>query len=404
MKIPVPSRRIPLGSLPVLCGSPGWFVGVALALFSSGCSPKPSAAGGVTESPDPTVTQGRIAFPANSPQLGYLAVEAVQPAPTRTLHFPGRLTWDDNRTVRVFSPFAGRVTRIGVSPGDAVEKGGTLAWVSSPDFGQAQADARRAATDVRLAERTLARVRELQGAGAAPLKDVANAEADLARAQAESQRAESRLALFGPHADAIDNAFALQAPLGGVVVEKNLNPGQEVRPDQMLASVERLAAPLFVITDPTRLWLLLDVTEGDVRHLAVGQPVTLHSLGDPTRTVPGVLRFIGDALDPATRAFKVRVEVENDARHLKAEMLVEAEVGVDVPGAFTVPDKAVFFRGDRHYVFTEVSPSTFGRREVQVGAREKGRIQVVGGLREGDRVVSTGAMLLEQIRQGSEGG
>jgi len=373
------------------------------ALLATGCREKPVASA-PPESADPTVAQGRIAFPANSPQLSSLIVEPAQPGASRVLRFPGRLVWNDNLTVRVFSPFAGRVSRIAVMPGDTVEKGAPLAFIASPDFGQAQADARKAGTDARLAEQTLNRIRELHAAGAAPQKDLAGAEADLARTQSEAQRAVARLALFGANADTIDNAFALQAPIAGVVVEKNLNLGQEVRPDQMLANIERLAAPPFVITDPTKLWLLLDVTEREVHHLSVGQQVTLRSMGDPENPAYGVIQFINDSLDPATRAFKVRVDVDNAARAFKAEMLVDAEVTVSVVHAFRVQEKAVFFKGDRHYVFTEISPSTFTRREVRIGSRDNGLIQIVSGLSDGERVVTEGSMLLEQIRQGSEGG
>lgn len=398
-----PTRRIYRANREVAAPARCWWLLLAATLLAAGCHEKPVTAG-AAETADPTVTKGRIAFPANSPQLSSVVVETAQPGLTRALHFPGRLVWNDNLTVRVFSPFAGRVTRIVRTPGDAVTKGTPLAYLASPDFGQAQADARKAATDAGLAERTLTRIRELHAAGAAPQKDLQSAEADLARTQSEAQRAQARLALFGASADTIDSSFPLLAPIDGVVVERNLNLGQEVRPDQMLANIERLAAPPFIITDPTKLWLLLDVTEAEINHLKVGQKVTLRSLGDPDHPANGTIQFINDSLDPATRAFKVRVDVENAARTLKAEMLVDAEISVNVANAFKVQERAVFFKGDRHYVFTEISPSTFTRREVTIGARDQGQIQIINGLHDGERVVTDGSMLLEQIRQGSEGG
>jgi len=100
-------------------------------------------------------------------------------------------TQDEDHTVRIYSPFAGRVARILVQPGASVRKGQVLAVLGSPEFGQAQADARRAETDVRLSETNLQRLKELESHGVAPRKDLQTAEAEYARAKAELDRTRS---------------------------------------------------------------------------------------------------------------------------------------------------------------------------------------------------------------------
>src|SRR5207302_1597659 len=135
-----------------------------------------------------------------------------------------------------------------------VTRGAPLAEIQSAEFGQAQAEARKAASDFRRAQRNLDRVRDLFEHGAAPRKDFDSAEADFASAQAEKDRAEARLAIYGATAISGDHGFLLPSPLDGVLVEKNVNPGQEVRPDQMLANTPQFTAALFVVTDPSRLW------------------------------------------------------------------------------------------------------------------------------------------------------
>src|ERR1700749_2183830 len=102
----------------------------------------------------------------------------------------------------------------------------------SADFGQAQADASRAATDLRLAERTLNRTRDLLQHGAAATKDVEAAENDYESKVAENERTQAQLRRFGVEQGSIDGLFPLKTPLAGVLVEKTINPGQEVRPDQ----------------------------------------------------------------------------------------------------------------------------------------------------------------------------
>src|SRR2546427_9550270 len=86
--------------------------------------------------------------------------------PPRSTLFPYttlfRSVWNEDVTVRIFSPFAGRVVNVAIDAGQPVRPGDVLATIASPDFGQAQADARRAATDLALAERTLARLADLR--------------------------------------------------------------------------------------------------------------------------------------------------------------------------------------------------------------------------------------------------
>ena len=213
---------------------------------------------GAARVPDPKVTGERIAFPPGSPQLAALGTEAVAgDAETRAPLF-GKLAWDDDATVRVFTPFAGRVRRVLVDAGQVVARGAPLAEVESPDFGEAQADARTAESDLRLAESNRARLNELFEHGAAARKDVDAAEADFQRAQAQRARTLARLASCGAGADSVTGLFLLRSPIAGTVVERNLTPGQEIRPDQMLANAPQLFSPLFVLSDPTRLWVQLD--------------------------------------------------------------------------------------------------------------------------------------------------
>ena len=132
-----------------------WITGLAVAaLCSAGCEKKKEAAE-ATAATGARAENGAVVFPAGSPQLASVSVEPVETTRTTKLRVHGRLVWDENVTARVFTPFAGRVTAIPGEVGKAIEKGSALAMIASPDFGQAQADVRRAASDVRQAERTL---------------------------------------------------------------------------------------------------------------------------------------------------------------------------------------------------------------------------------------------------------
>lgn len=369
-----------------------------VALFA-GCSKSPHLA---ANADDPKVEGQTVAFPANSAQLGTLAVEEARSAPAPVARFAGRVVWDDNVTTRVYSPFGGRVTRLTVDAGDAVSTNATLALVASPDFGQAQADARRAAGDFQLAARSLNRVRELFDHGAAAQKDLQVAEADFTRAKSEQERAGSRVRFYGG-ADGgdVDQLFHLTSPVTGIVVERGVNPGQEVRADSILANNDKLSAPLFVVTDPARVWVLVDLAEQDLGVLKPGQPITVRSRALPGETFAGTIEKVASSLDLATRMVRVRAAVANPDHRLKAEMLVSVELPDATPGGIEVPTKAVFMKGESHFVYREESPGRFSRQPVKVGVEHGGRIVVTDGLKSGERIVSDGCLLLEQIREGA---
>ena len=366
-----------------------------LAILISGChhatSPEPSG--------DPKVAGEHISFPADSTQLASLELAPVESRAPASTELSGRLTWNDDVTVRIFTPFTGRVRKITADIGQSVEKNSPLAEVESPDFGQAQADARKAEGDLKLAERSLAREQELFAHGAAAQKDLEAAEDAQVQAAAEHARAVSKIAAYGANADSLDEIFVLQTPLAGTVVDKRVNPGQEIRPDQMLANIPEVTDPLFVVSDPARLWIQIDATEVDVPHLQPGREFTFTSRAFPDETFTGRVDKVSEFIDPNTRTIKVRGSVDNARRLLKAEMFVN----VILPGGEThdlsVPAAAVFLKGEKHFVFVQTEPGEFTRQEVAIGSEQEGRVLILSGLQAGQQVVTDGCIFLQQLME-----
>jgi cobalt-zinc-cadmium efflux system membrane fusion protein len=325
-------------------------------------------------------------------------IEPVGPEKSLSLHLTGRLVWDENATARVFTPFAGIVRKVLEEVNQPVTKRMALAEIQSADFGQAQADSRKAASDFRRAERNLTRLRELFEHGAAPRKEVDLAEADFASSQAEKDRAEQRLAIYGALTTTNNSDFLLPSPLEGLLVERNVTPGQEVRPDQMLANMPQITAPLFVVTDPSQLWILIDASEADLPHLQPGQEFNFTTRAFPSQTFTGRVTVVSEFIDPATRTIKVRGKVDNAARKLKAEMFVNLSLpDHNSSTGASVPLRAVFLKGEKHYVFVEEQPGQFARREVEVGPEQGQSITILAGVEAGQRVVTDGCVLLQQL-------
>jgi len=370
-------------------------VGTALA----GCEPKTKDA----TPPGPTVTGDTVTLPVESPQLASLSAVPV-PAPRATsVPFTGRLAWDDDVTVRVFTPFAGIIRRLPVDVNQPVAAGQTLAEIQSGDFGQAQADACKAQSDYDVAQKNLDRTQDLFAHGAAARKDLEAAQNARDDARAEQQRTAARLAIYGATATAADSVFRLPSPLAGMLVERNVTPGQEVRPDQMLANIPQFTSPLFVVTDPTRLWVWLDVAEADLPLVHQGQEFTIRTKSYPDHDFKARVDWVGGALDPNTRTVRVRGVVDNAEQLLKAEQYVSAEVPDAPPLRILIPDKAVFLRDGQYYVFVETGTGQFQRQPVKIGAEREGQVSVLDGLQAGQFVVTDGCLLLQSLTDNAAG-
>src|SRR3954468_13861091 len=363
------------------------FLLLAGALVLGGCRDEPKAA---AAPPPPRLPGRQGVYPANHPQVAQLGLASASPARTLTVELPARLVWNEDRTQRIYPAFAGRVARITADLGQPVKAGTVLAQLASPDFGVAQADTAKAQVDARLAQKSLARQRELFEAGVVARKELEQAEADAARSQAEVQRAQARTRLYGARGEGVDQRLALVSGIAGVVVERNLTPGQELRPDQMGPGVP----PLFVISDPSSLWVQIDARETEAGTLrpGAGFELVVPSLGG--EKFEGRVIAAADFIDPATRTIKVRGLIPNADRKLKAEMLAPARVERTPGSGVVVPASAVLLREARQSVFVQVRPGAFEPRDITVGWQGPKEVLVSRGLEAGEQVVSDNTLLL----------
>ncbi|MDD0839555.1 efflux RND transporter periplasmic adaptor subunit [Curvibacter sp. HBC61] len=339
--------------------------------------------------PGPTVQGQQLRFPAGHPQLALLATHPAQPAQEIPIDLPSRLVWNEERTQRLYPALAGRVTAIQADVGQAVDVGSPLARMASPELGQAQADTARALIDARQALQTLQRQRELFNAGIIARKDLEQSEADAARAQAEATRAQARTALYGG-GHQVNQQLTLSSGIKGVVVERNINPGQEVRPDAAGAG----APPLFVISDPRSLWVQIDAREVDIGLLSPGAKFELEVPAYPGVVFTGQVLAASDAIDPGTRTIKVRGLVNNTDRRLKAEMLATARIRQSFKNSVRVPATAITLRGNRHAVFVQTQPGVFEPREITLSFQGPKEVVISQGLQPGEQVVTDNALLL----------
>ncbi len=341
------------------------------------------------ELPAPIVQGNQLRFPSGHPQLKLLTLATASPAQPIRVELPARLIWDEERTQRIYPSFAGRVMRIQADVGQRVAAGAALAVLASPDFGQAQSDTARAEVDERLSARNLQRQRELFDAGIVARKEMELAEAEHARAQAEVQRARARTRLYGDNGN-VNQQLVLRASLAGVVVERNLNPGQELRTELSGPGVPAL----FVVTDPSSLWIQIDARDNEIGMVRAGQRFALRVPALAGQSFEGRVMTSSDFIDPQTRTIRVRGRIDNRQRLLKAEMLATAIFERRFEQGLMVPANSALLQGSQHWVFVQTRPGEFEPRKVELSYEGSREVVVASGLQAGEQVVAENALLL----------
>lgn len=358
---------------------------VALPALLLACGPSDTA-----DAPMPSLSvteTGTIVLQADSPMLQRLSVETVsaRSIPTSSVRAPARLVMDPEQSANIRLPVPGRISSIEVRIGDRVDENQRLMTVDSADAGEAISAYRQASAAARRAKQDLERARDLQRIDAIPRRELLEAETELEFAEAELAHAERLLNVLGLAPDAADQPLALLSPLAGRVLDIAVSRGEFVADDE---------EPVAVVSDLSRLLAVATVSENRLRNLSVETEVELTLSAFPGETFTGQVRRISDALDEETRGVNVFVEIDNPDGLLRPAMfgtLVLSSPSVETP---VVPIGTVVYQGNRAMVLVETATGEFEPREVRVGSRRDDYLPVLEGLSGGERVVTSGTILL----------
>ena len=314
-------------------------------------------------------------------------VEVKQMPMDKEINAVGVVQYDQRRQAKVTAWVAGRIDRLMVNAvGDYVAKGKPVAEVYSPDLVAAQ-------QEYLLALRSRDRLKD------SPISSISQGGNGLVSS------AKQRLLLLGVKEHQLaalekgeqpNVKLPIYTPLSGVVIEKMVLEGQYVN----------MGDPLFAIADLSSVWVEVEVYENEFSSIKMGQRVEVTSQSYPGKTFTGRVSFIYPFLDPKTRTVKVRVEIPNPGLKLKPDMFVNAKVKAPLGSALTVPVASVIDTGNRQVAWVETKPGMFEPRDVKVGGRSGDYVQIVSGLKAGEKVAASGAYLIDseaQLKGGSGG-
>jgi len=313
----------------------------------------------------------------------------------------GELEVDQRAYAEVGVPVAARVTRLLVNAGDSVRQSQALAELTSPELGKARADYLSAEARVTLADAALERKRGLATENIVPLREVQEAESQAAEARASLRSARAAVGAFGVQAPtedadgALSSVFVLSSPVNGTVIERAALVGQMLDP----------AMPAFRIGELSTLWLTVHAFERDAVRIENGVAARLAFPALPGQDFRGTVAVVGRHVERDSRTVPVRIDVRNIGNVLRPGMSATAALPVGGSGdpILTVPVAAVQRVRNEWCVFLPQDASTFAIRRIGRGRDLAGEVEVLSGLRAGERIVVDGAFLLKAQAEKGEG-
>ncbi|WP_394778800.1 efflux RND transporter periplasmic adaptor subunit [Undibacterium sp.] len=336
----------------------------------------------------PMIREGSsIRLPVSSPLRKSISVAAVtEQSIERSISVPGTIEADAARMIKVVPPVSGRIVQLNKRLGDTVKAGEVLFSLESADLASAYSDAGKSQAALSLTKHNLQRQTDLVEAGIAARKDLEQAESDYTQAVNEADRAKSRLSQLGTSlGNGSGRSYQLRSPISGKVIELTGSQG---------GFWNDTNAPLMTVADLSTVWLAASIQEKDLPLVFIGQAAKITLNAFDGESFDGKVRYIGDVLDPDTRTIKVRIAVDNPAGRFKPGMFAKVVFSGQAHPAPSVPAAALVQNGFNTRVFVEKAPWVYEARIVKTGAQAGGNVEIVSGLKAGERIVAKDGVLL----------
>jgi membrane fusion protein, heavy metal efflux system len=310
-------------------------------------------------------------------------------AVTNQLTLAAKVMANPTSVVHIYPPISGRVVALKVLPGQEVSKGQEIGILQSSDAAQTRSDFEKAKIEAARADLQLQRAKELLQHEVMAQRDYDDLKAADDADHAELERARQALHILGFSENDTSDVIPLRSPISGVVLDVGTAAGELQR------SLDNATA-IATIADINSIWVVGDLYPRDVGSIKVGEPVDITVTGYPGEVFHGTINNISDAVDPTSLTLKVRVVLPNPQHRLKPQMYATIAITNQKGTAIVVPSTAVIQNGRQTFVFVETSPGKYARRTVTLGATHDKTDEIVQGLEDGEKVVSSGAELLRE--------
>lgn len=330
---------------------------------------------------------GVVVAPANRQQL------------TGVISATGKVEANADRIAHVSPRISGKIVSVRASLGDSVSAGQALVTLDSVELGEALNRYHQSRTKHSLARSNMERIKTLVEKKIAARKDILQAETDFRISQTELHTDEERLSLYGVSPSGLKGGahrkplLPVRSPISGIITEKHAIVGELSDPSKSL----------YTVADLSSVWVLVDINEKDLAKVHRGQAAIVTVGAFPDLKLKGRITYIADLVDEATRTVKARIEVANPGRKLKPEMFANVELALpaDAQPVLVVPEDALQDLDGKKVVFVAENETGFVARQVQPGRMAGGMVEIVSGLKEGERYAIKGSFILKsEVKKG----
>lgn len=315
--------------------------------------------------------------------LAYIKVKTVLPETVAAVvSAPARVDFRAKAISTAGTVVAGRVTKIHVQVGDRVKAGDPLLTLASAEAAQMRSDFARAKVELARSEDRVRRQEEMHRSGVGLDVELMEAQAQLNEDRANFERARDALRLLG---DGVAEEVVVRAPSASTVLRAHVAAGAAVA----------AGSALFDLGEPSSLWIVADVFERDLQLVEIGAKVSIDLSSFP-QPING--RVVGEsaAIQADMRRASVFIEPTDPGVRLRPGMYARVSIKVASPRSIVLPTEAVLIRDGKHtIVYVETAEGVFEPRNVTVGPAREGRTTVLEGLAGGERVVVSGALLID---------
>jgi membrane fusion protein, heavy metal efflux system len=311
----------------------------------------------------------------------------------------GELRVNEDAYAEVGPPVAARVVRVFVAPGAVVKAGDPLVDLQSQELGHARSEHATARARLATARRALERKQGLAAERIVPLREVQEAESDVASLQAAVEAAQGAILAMGLSEADIGGSgsrFTLRSPIAGTVIERNAVVGRVTEPTR----------PLFRVGDLSTLWLEVHGFERDAVRVKVGATARVALPALPGEAFDGKIALVGRQVDPGSRTIPIRIELKNATGALRPGMSANAWLPIGDEGSriTAVPATALQRLDNQWVVFLPTDEeSEFIKRPVGRGRELGADVEILSGVQPGESVIVDGAFLLKAEAEKAKG-
>lgn len=395
------ARQAQIVLLTALCAAGILAAGWGVSRLHSASS-SPVAAGTATAPAGTEHSPSDTGLHLTQSQLSSLTVKTVATLGFRSEQVAdGRIALNSDTATQVFSPYSGRVLRVIAGIGAHVKKGAPLFSIEATEFAQTQSDLLNALSQLKLARSAEQRRHAAFDSRGGSLQDWQQAQADLATADTALDSVRNRLRIFGQtdqQIAALERARApspvtfVTAPIEGVVTDRQVGPGQYLQAGS--------STPVYTVGDLSTVWLVADVREVDSPLIEVGQPIEVRVLALPGRIFEAKLTAVGSAVDQVIHRVPVRATIANPDGKLKPQMFASFSIITSgASDAVAVPEEAVVREGEAARVWVVRGGNDLALRPIRTGRVNNGMVEVLEGLKAGEKVVTRGSLFIDRASQ-----